>query len=260
MERARRLPAYDDRAELRAAGPACPRSRPACGSLARPQDRLLSALPTARSVAGFNRERMQAGHQNWFLDPQLAGPLPRWRALDPLLSRWHYGRLRFVPRPLLERVRASGRRSRSRTSRCTPSFRSSSAGRRFGLPVVGHVASWDHTVGKGIVSPHLRRYIVQNDVMRDDLVRYHGIEPDASSSPAGRRPTSSIAAGRGRSTSRSCAGLGARSRTARRPRHGEHADQRAVRDPLRRAARRLVGRERRRSTLLAALSPASARP
>ena len=50
--------------------------------------------------------------------------------------------------------------------------------RRLGLPLVGHVASWDHTVGKGIVSPHLRRYIVQNDVMRDDLVRYHGIDSD----------------------------------------------------------------------------------
>src|SRR5207249_10331220 len=50
------------------------------------------------------------------------------------------------------------------------------AGQRLGLPVVGHIASWDHTVGKGIVAPHLRRYIVQNEVMRDDLVRYHGID------------------------------------------------------------------------------------
>ena len=50
--------------------------------------------------------------------------------------------------------------------------------RRLRLPLVGHVASWDHTVGKGIVSPHLRRYIVQNGVMRSDLVRYHGIEAD----------------------------------------------------------------------------------
>ena len=48
--------------------------------------------------------------------------------------------------------------------------------RRVGAPLVGHVASWDHTIGKGIVSPHLRRYIVQNDVMRSDLVRYHGID------------------------------------------------------------------------------------
>jgi CDP-glycerol glycerophosphotransferase (TagB/SpsB family) len=50
--------------------------------------------------------------------------------------------------------------------------------RRVGVPVVGHIASWDHTVGKGIVPPDLRRYVVQNDVMRDDLVRYHGVSRD----------------------------------------------------------------------------------
>jgi CDP-glycerol glycerophosphotransferase (TagB/SpsB family) len=48
--------------------------------------------------------------------------------------------------------------------------------RRVGLPVAGHIASWDHTVGKGIVAPGLDRYIVQNNVMRDDLVRYHGVD------------------------------------------------------------------------------------
>jgi CDP-glycerol glycerophosphotransferase (TagB/SpsB family) len=52
------------------------------------------------------------------------------------------------------------------------------AARRLGLPVVGYVASWDHTVGKGLVSPHVTCYIVQNDVMRDDLVRYHGVSAD----------------------------------------------------------------------------------
>jgi CDP-glycerol glycerophosphotransferase (TagB/SpsB family) len=51
-------------------------------------------------------------------------------------------------------------------------------GRRVQLPVVGNIASWDHTVGKGIVAPGLRCYLVQNEVMRDDLVRYHGIEAD----------------------------------------------------------------------------------
>src|SRR5207302_4238416 len=50
--------------------------------------------------------------------------------------------------------------------------------RKAGLPVMGHIASWDHTVGKGIVAPGLRVYVVQNRVMRDDLVRYHGIAPD----------------------------------------------------------------------------------
>ena len=50
---------------------------------------------------GFNRERMRSGHENWFLDPALAGPLPRWGLLDPLMMRWHYGRFRYMPAPLL---------------------------------------------------------------------------------------------------------------------------------------------------------------
>jgi CDP-glycerol glycerophosphotransferase (TagB/SpsB family) len=40
------------------------------------------------------------------------------------------------------------------------------------------VASWDHTVGKGVIAPTVDRYVVQNEVMRDDLARYHGIAPE----------------------------------------------------------------------------------
>jgi len=125
---------------------------------------------------GFNRERMHSGHQNWFLDPELAGPLPRWPALDPMMLRWHYGRMRFVPPPLLERIR------RERPAIVLANIQMHAvvpfivAGRRYGVPLVGHIASWDHTVGKGIVPPGLGRYIVQNDLMRDDLVRYHGVD------------------------------------------------------------------------------------
>ena len=127
---------------------------------------------------GFNRERMRPGHQNWFLDPTLAGPLPRWAILDPAMMRWHYGRLRYVPEPLLERLH------RDRPAILLANIQMHAVvpfvvgGRRLGLPLVGHIASWDHTVGKGIVTPHLRRYVVQNDVMRDDLVRYHGIDAE----------------------------------------------------------------------------------
>jgi hypothetical protein len=128
--------------------------------------------------AGFNRERMRVGHPNWFLDPALAGPLPRWGSLDPAMMRWHYGRLRYLPPLFLERL------GRERPAILLANIQMHAVvpfivgGRRLGLPLVGHIASWDHTVGKGIVSPHLRRYIVQNDVMRDDLVRYHGIEAE----------------------------------------------------------------------------------
>jgi CDP-Glycerol:Poly(glycerophosphate) glycerophosphotransferase len=127
---------------------------------------------------GFHRQRMRPGHPNWFLDPTLAGPLPKWPFLDPVMARWHYGRLRYVPPGLLERLR------RERPAIALANMQMHSVvpfivgARRFGLPVVGNIASWDHTVGKGIVAPHLRRYVVQNEAMRDDLLRYHGIERD----------------------------------------------------------------------------------
>jgi len=127
---------------------------------------------------GFHRQRMRPGHSNWFLDPTLAGPLPRWVRLDPLMTRWHYGRLRYVPRALRERLR------RERPAIVLANLQMHSvvpfvvAARRYGLPLIGHIASWDHTVGKGIVAPSARRYIVQNELMRSDLVRYHGIDAE----------------------------------------------------------------------------------
>ncbi|MFY9580301.1 MAG: hypothetical protein WAQ33_13380 [Gaiellaceae bacterium] len=127
---------------------------------------------------GFHRQRMQPGHENWFLDPALAGPVPRRAPLDSAMMRWHYGRLRYLPGTLRDRLR------RERPAIVLANIQMHSVvpfvvgGRRFGLPLVGQIASWDHTVGKGIVAPHLRRYIVQNEVMRGDLARYHGIEPD----------------------------------------------------------------------------------
>jgi hypothetical protein len=127
---------------------------------------------------GFNRERLQPGHQNWFLDPTNSGPVPQWAPLDPAMRRWHYGRFRYLEPNLAERLQAE------RPAVLLANIQMQSVvpfivgARRYHLAIVGHIASWDHTVGKGIVSPDLRRYIVQNDVMRDDLARYHRIEPD----------------------------------------------------------------------------------
>ena len=127
---------------------------------------------------GFNKGRMQPGHRNWFLDPELAGPLPLKAPLDPALKRWHYGRLRYVPPLLLRRLNSEQPAVVLANIQMHAVVPFIVGARRVGLPLVGHVASWDHTVGKGIVPPHLRRYIVQNDVMREDLVRYHGIDSD----------------------------------------------------------------------------------
>jgi hypothetical protein len=125
---------------------------------------------------GFNRTRMQSGHPNWFLDPDRAGRLPQSAALDRLFTTWHYGRLRYVPPTLLERLRDERPTVALANTQMHSVVPFIVAARRAALEVVGHIASWDHTVGKGIVPPDLERYIVQNDIMRDDLVRYHGVD------------------------------------------------------------------------------------
>jgi len=127
---------------------------------------------------GFHQERMQPGHRNFGLDSARVGPLPRHPAIDEGMLRWHYSTLRWVPSGVLEPMRAECRSvvfSNVQTERVVPFLL---AARRLRLPTVGYVASWDHTVGKGVISPHLDRYIVQNEIMRDDLVRYHGIAAD----------------------------------------------------------------------------------
>ena len=124
---------------------------------------------------GFNRERMRPGHPNLFLDSSLTGRLPESESLDRLLRRWLFSKRRYVSKALLEQMRDSCSClvvANVQSERAVPFL---VAARRLEIPVVGYVASWDHTVGKGIVSPHVSRYIVQNGVMRDDLVRYHNV-------------------------------------------------------------------------------------
>jgi hypothetical protein len=124
---------------------------------------------------GFHAERMRRGHDNWFLDPDRAGPLPRWAWLERAMFRWHFSPRRHAPSALLRRMRAECAAvvvANLQTRAAVPYL---TAARRLRRPLVGYISSWDHTVGKGAISPHAVRYIVQNDVMRSDLVRYHGI-------------------------------------------------------------------------------------
>ena len=126
---------------------------------------------------GFHRERMRRGHGNWFLDPDRAGRLPRWRWLERAMYAWHFSARRYVPSALLRRMRedCDGLVVANLQTRSAVPFLT--AARRLGVPVVGYVSSWDHTVGKGAISPHAARYVVQNVQMRDDLDRYHDVDP-----------------------------------------------------------------------------------
>jgi CDP-glycerol glycerophosphotransferase (TagB/SpsB family) len=94
------------------------------------------------------------------------------------MERWHFSSRRHVPHRLLEAMRraCSGLVLSNVQPRNAVPFLV--AARRLGLPVAAHVASWDHTVGKGVISPHCNLYVVQNQVMEDDLRRYHGIGPE----------------------------------------------------------------------------------
>jgi hypothetical protein len=124
---------------------------------------------------GFHLERMAHGHRNWMLDLDRAGRLPRGERIDRALERWFFSTRRHVPKPLLERMRAecgSLVLSNVQPRKAVPYL---TAARRLGVPVVAHVASWDHTVGKGVISPFCEVYIVQNRGMEEDLVRYHEI-------------------------------------------------------------------------------------
>jgi UDP-N-acetylglucosamine:LPS N-acetylglucosamine transferase len=124
---------------------------------------------------GFHRERMEPGHDNWMLDSARAGPLPRQRWLEQRMEAWHFGLLRYVPRSLRERMErecAALVVSNVQPHAVVPFL---VAARRLRIPIVAHVASWDHTVGKGVIAPFCDRYIVQNRTMEDDLQRYHGI-------------------------------------------------------------------------------------
>jgi CDP-glycerol glycerophosphotransferase (TagB/SpsB family) len=94
------------------------------------------------------------------------------------MERWFFGPRRHVPRRLLQTMRAEAASlvlANVQPHSVVPFL---AAARRLELPAVAYVASWDHTVGKGVISPHCARYVVQNAAMEDDLRRYHAIEPD----------------------------------------------------------------------------------
>ena len=125
---------------------------------------------------GFHRERMAPGHRNQLLDSSRVGPLPVRPAVERWMRRWHFSPRRHVASALLRQLETERPHlvlSNLQMQSATPFI---VLGRRLGLRTVGYVASWDHTVGKGVIWNGLARYVVQNERMRDDLVRYHGVD------------------------------------------------------------------------------------
>ena len=126
---------------------------------------------------GFNRERWAHGHPIPFLDIDRAGHLPHWEIVDRAMGSWLFSAHRYAPAPLVAAMRAECTGLVVTNLQAHVSMPYLVAARKLRVPVVGYVASWDHTVGKGVVSPHLDLYVVQNETMRSDLERFHGIDP-----------------------------------------------------------------------------------
>ncbi len=91
------------------------------------------------------------------------------------MQRWHFSARRHVPRALLEQMRRECGALVLTNVQPQAAVPYLLAARRLGIPVVAHVASWDHTVGKGVIAPFCDVYLVQNRAMQEDLRRYHAI-------------------------------------------------------------------------------------
>jgi UDP-N-acetylglucosamine:LPS N-acetylglucosamine transferase len=141
-------------------------------------DRQLGYYPLAIRLNyrhGFHLQRMHPGHPNWMLDSSRVGSLPRWGPLERAMQRWHFSPRRHVPKGLVDALAADCSALVVANVQPLGVVPFLTAARRLRLPLVAYVASWDHTVGKGVISPHADLYLVQNRVMEDDLRRYHSI-------------------------------------------------------------------------------------
>ena len=125
---------------------------------------------------GFHGERMLPGHRNQLLDSSRVGPLPLRPGVERSMRRWHFSPRRHVGSALRRHLEAERPDIVLSNLQMQSATRFIVLGRRLGLRTVGYVASWDHTVGKGVIWDGLGRYVVQNDRMRDDLVRYHDVD------------------------------------------------------------------------------------
>ena len=151
--------------------PSVPRGVPIAGSTSRSgtsRSRSGSTCVTASIGADAARTPEPASR----FEPRRPAPVrPR---VEQAMRRWHFSpRRRRAPCGVAWR-----RAARPRPLEPPDAIRDAFIvlGRRLGLTAVGYVASWDHTVGKGVIWNGLERYVVQNERMREDLVRYHDVD------------------------------------------------------------------------------------
>jgi len=152
------------------------------GEFDRRLDEKIGFLPLAlrfNIANGFNVERLTHGNRNGFLNRDNIGPLPQWDICYRWMLRWYFSALRFTHpgfRELCEKENVQGVLfSNTQHPQNIPFML---AARSMRLPIFAYIASWDHPVGKGPIYGDAKIYLVQNRVMREKMIHYHGINPE----------------------------------------------------------------------------------
>jgi hypothetical protein len=112
------------------------------------------------------------------MSPLFGVPFARSEVLYRLLKRLYYSRWQsFGPvNRLLQDFRPDVMiLSMVQTHMVTPY---ALAAHRVNVPILGINGSWDQPTTKGPVVPGVSRFLVQNAIVREELVRYHGIPED----------------------------------------------------------------------------------
>lgn len=128
-------------------------------------------------IHGFNAGRITRGSSNPFMNYWNGWPFPRSKKLFEWMYLWNYRKNRFTDPRIGEYMKQNFSAlvvSNLQMPGVQPYIRIAGS---MGIPIIGHIASWDHPVGKGVVYPYCSKYIVQNDFMKDALVKYHKIDP-----------------------------------------------------------------------------------
>jgi len=123
----------------------------------------------------YHLGRFQRGHRNPFLNSSLALPFPRSLRLLEFFRCWYFSTIRHVDLALKTYLSENISFIIPTNLQVFQTQQFLHASRQLGLNVIGHIGSWDHPVGKGVISPHCCRYIVQNEYMAEKLISQHSI-------------------------------------------------------------------------------------
>jgi hypothetical protein len=126
----------------------------------------------------YHLERLKKKHPNSFLNLSLAFPLPRSEILFTLLKKWFFSKYRFVPQNVRNALLTQVSVIITSNLQTVALQNYLNGAYQHRIPVIGHIGSWDHPVGKGVIFPYCKNYIVHNMYMYEKLVEQHDIKPE----------------------------------------------------------------------------------